>query len=346
MKPMRIAQVSPPWVAVPPAGYGGIEWVVSLLADGLAERGHDVTLFATGDSRTKAKLEFIFEEAPGPNYINAIWHDTVHQLFVHQDTSRFDLLHEHSYWAGMVAALTGDRPVVHTLHRDFTDEMRAIYSLIADRVWFVAISDNQRSMMPELRYAGVVHNGIDLDVYPLREEKEDFLLFLGRTHPNKGPVRAIRAARAAGMPLVMAVKVAERVEREHWEQDVEPILPDGTVVLSEIPHEQKVDLLGKARAVLFPIDWEEPFGLVMTEAMACGTPVIATPRGAVPEVVVDGETGFIVPVEGYAEAAAEALLRLGEIDPKACRRHVEERFSAEVMVSGYEAVYERILAST
>jgi len=346
MKPMRIAQVSPPWVAVPPAGYGGIEWVVSLLADGLAERGHDVTLFATGDSRTRAKLEFIFEEAPGPNYINAIWHDTVHQLFVHQDTSRFDLIHEHSYWSGMVAALTGEKPVVHTLHRDFTDEMRAIYSLIADRVWFVAISENQRSMMPELRYAGVVHNGIDPGVYPLREEKEDFLLFLGRTHPNKGPVRAIRAARAAGMPLVMAVKVAERVEREHWEQDVEPILPDGTVVLSEIPHEQKVDLLGKARAVLFPIDWEEPFGLVMTEAMACGTPVIATPRGAVPEVVVDGETGFIVPVEGYAEAAAEALLRLGEIDPKACRRHVEERFSAEVMVSGYEAIYERILAST
>jgi glycosyltransferase involved in cell wall biosynthesis len=224
--------------------------------------------------------------------------------------------------------------------------MRRIYELVADRLWFVAISENQRSLMPELRYAGVVHNGIDLDLYPLREEKEDFLLFLGRTSPDKGPVRAIKAARAAGLPLVMAVKVAERIEREHWEEDVQPILPDGTLVLSEIPHEQKVELLGKARAVLFPIDWEEPFGLVMTEAMACGTPVIATPRGAVPEVVVDGETGFIVPVEDYADAAAKALRRIGEIDPKACRKHVEERFSAATMVGGYEAVFERILAST
>lgn len=341
---MRIAQVAPPWVAVPPAGYGGIEWIVALLADGLAERGHDVTLFATGDSRTKARLEYVFDEAPGPNYINSIWHDTVHQLFVHRDTSRFDLIHQHSYWSGLVAGLVGDTPVVHTLHRNFTDQMRAIYELVADRLWFVAISENQRSLMPELRYAGVVHNGIDLDLYPLREEKEDFLLFLGRTNPDKGPVRAIKAARAAGLPLVMAVKVAERVEAEHWEQDVKPILPDGTLVLSEIPHEQKVELLGKARAVLFPIDWEEPFGLVMTEAMACGTPVIATPRGAVPEVVVHGETGFIVPVDDYADAAAEALHHTAEIDPKRCRAHVEERFSDDAMVSGYEAVFERVLS--
>jgi glycosyltransferase involved in cell wall biosynthesis len=340
---VRIAQVSPPWVAVPPKGYGGIEWIVSLLADGLVDRGHDVTLFATGDSETKAELEYAFEAAPGPAFNNSIWHDIVHQLLVHRDTARFDLIHQHTYWSGMVAAMLLDVPMVHTLHRSFTDEMRRVYEPVADRIWFVAVSEDQRSHMPELRYAGVVHNGIDLARYPLREEKEDFLLFIGRTHPDKGPRRAVDAAVAAGLPLVMAVKIAEPVELEHWQKEVQPVLPEGTRVLQEISHEEKVDLMGRARAVLFPIDWDEPFGLVMTEAMACGTPVIATPRGAVPEVVVHGETGFIVPVEGYGEAAAEAIGRAGEIDPRICRKHVEDRFSGEAMVSAYETVYRDVL---
>jgi glycosyltransferase involved in cell wall biosynthesis len=154
----------------------------------------------------------------------------------------------------------------------------------------------------------------------------------------------VEAAKAAGLPLVMAIKVAEEVERKHWESDVKPALPEGTEILSEISHEDKVELMSRARAVLFPIDWDEPFGLVQTESMACGTPVIATPRGSVPEVVADGETGFIVPVDGYAEAAVDAIKRSSEIDPVACRRRVEERFSAEAMVSGYESCYERILS--
>jgi glycosyltransferase involved in cell wall biosynthesis len=340
---VRIAQVSPPWVAVPPKGYGGIEWIVSLLADGLVERGHDVTLFATGDSETKAHLEYAFEAAPGPAFNNSIWHDTVHQLLVHRDPSRFDLIHQHTYWSGMVAALLLDRPMVHTLHRSFTAEMQRVYEPVADRIWYVAVSEDQRSHMPGLRYAGVVHNGIDTSRYPLREEKEDFLLFIGRTHPDKGPRRAVDAAVAAGLPLVMAAKIAEPIEIEHWQKVVQPVLPEGTRVLQEISHDEKVDLLGRARAVLFPIDWDEPFGLVMTEAMACGTPVIATPRGAVPEVVVEGETGFIVPVEGYGEAAAEAIGRIAEIDPRVCRKHVEEQFSGEAMVAAYEDVYRDVL---
>ena len=338
---MRIAQVAPPWLAVPPAGYGGIEWVVALLADGLVERGHQVTLFATGDSHTKAELEYVFEKAPGPKLINDPWLDTVHSMLVHRDLSRFDVIHQHNVWSGLVAAMLIDVPVVHTLHGPFTDEMRQLYTHVADRVWFVAISENQRSFMPELKYGGVVYNGIDMPLYPFREDKDDFLLFLGRADPVKGALRAVETAQVTGLPLVIAVKVANEIEERHWNEDVLPRMPADATVLGEITIDEKVDLLSRAKAVLFPIDWEEPFGLVMTEAMACGTPVIATPRGSVPEVIADGETGFIVPVDGYAEQAGDALRRLSDIDPKACRERVERLFSKEAMVSGYEGVFER-----
>src|SRR6266536_256189 len=296
---MRIAEIAPPWLAVPPSGYGGIEWVVSLLADGLTQRGHDVTLFATGDSITKAHLEYIFETAPGPKFIHDTWHDV----------------------------------------------MRRLYALLRDQVWFVAISESQRSRMPDLRYAGVVYNGIDVDAYPFKAKKDDFVLFLGRAGPEKGAHRAVLAAREAGVRIVLAVKITERGEEEHWNRVVLPALPHDGTILGEIGFVEKVDLLSRAKAVLFPIDWDEPFGLVMVEAMACGTPVIATPRGSVPELLVDRQTGFIVSVEHYPGDAAAALRRVDEFDPAACRARVQELFSGEAMVSGYEAVFERVLSS-
>jgi glycosyltransferase involved in cell wall biosynthesis len=339
---MRIAQVSPPWLAVPPKGYGGIEWVVALLADGLVDRGHDVTLFATGDSGTDAKLDFVFEQAPGSRFINDIWHDTLHTLGAFRNPEAFDVFHVHAPWSMLAVGASIGRPCVHTLHGSFTDEMRRLYSLIGDRAWFVAISDAQRAHMPELNYAGVIYNGIDVPAYPFRtrQEKEDFVLFLGRTAPEKGALRAVRAAREAGERLVVAVKVAHPTEREHWMNEVLPEMPANATVLGEITFEEKIDLLSRAKAVLFPIDWDEPFGLVMTEAMACGTPVIATPRGSVPEVIDDGRTGFVVSVNDYPAQAAAALKRLGDIDPGACRSHVEEKFSKDAMVSGYERAYE------
>jgi glycosyltransferase involved in cell wall biosynthesis len=342
---MRIAQVAPPWLAVPPKGYGGIEWVVALLADGLAERQHDVTLFATGDSTTKASLDYVFEQAPGSKLINSIWHDCVHALHAFRDPSRFDVFHVHPPWTALALGASCGRPTVHTLHGSFNAEMRRLYAMLSDKVWFVAISQAQRDHMPDLNYAGVVYNGVDVATYPFRREKDDFLLFLGRAAPEKGALRAVMAAREAGSRLVMAVKVADPVEEEHWERDVLPALPPDATVLGEIAIEEKLDLLSRARAVLFPIDWDEPFGLVMTEAMACGTPVIATPRGSVPEVVADGETGFIVSVENYPQEAAAALSRLDRIDPQACRERVERLFSKEAMVAGYERVFERAVGS-
>lgn len=330
---------------MPPLGYGGVEWVVSLLADGLAERGHDVTLFATGDSTTTARLEHVFDEAPGTGEINSIWHDTLHALRAFRDLDRFDVFHVHAPWAALAAGVASGRPIVVTLHGPFTPGMRAVFSEVRDRVAFVAISEHQRRTEPDLPYAGVVHNGIDLERYPLREDKEDFLLFLGRAAPEKGVLRAVRAARAAGLPLKVAVKVVDDEEIDHWEREVRPELGDDAEVLGEIDHADKVDLLGRARAVLFPIDWDEPFGLVMAEAMACGTPVIATPRGAAPEVVADGETGFIVPVQDYATAAARRVQDLWRIEPKACRERVERLFSRDVMVLGYERVFEGIVGT-
>jgi glycosyltransferase involved in cell wall biosynthesis len=198
--------------------------------------------------------------------------------------------------------------------------------------------------MPELRYAGVVYNGIDVAAYPFRPDKEDFVFFLGRADPDKGLHRAVAAAREAGARLVLAVKVAQEEEHRYWNEVVLPAIPRDATILGEIANDEKLDLLSRAKAVLFPIDWDEPFGLVMPEAMACGTPVIATPRGSVPEVVIDGETGFVVSVENYASEAAGCLERLDQIDPKACRSHVEQRFSKEAMVAGYEQVFERVLS--
>jgi glycosyltransferase involved in cell wall biosynthesis len=339
---MRIALIAPPWYTIPPSGYGGIEWVVALLADGLTELGHEVTLFAAPGSDTRARLVSPLDEMPPAEAIGDPWYEASHIVSVYEHGDEFDILHDHTGPVGVSVGALSDCPTIHTLHGPFTKQTLMLYSRVARQHWFVAISESQRSMAPEnLRWAGVVYNGIPMDRYPFREDKDDFLFFLGRADEEKAPHLAIEAARRAGRRLVMCVTIKNERERRYWEANVEPILGDDVELHGECPNDQKADLLARARALLFPIQWEEPFGLVMIEAMACGTPVIAWRNGSVPEVVADGETGFIV---SSVDEMAAAVDRVGELDPHTLRAWVEQRFSAEAMVAGYERAYERALA--
>jgi glycosyltransferase involved in cell wall biosynthesis len=316
--------------------------VVALLADGLTERGHEVTLFAPPGSETDARLVPPLREVPPEELIGDPWYEAAHAVAAYERAHEFDLLHDHTGPVGASIGAMSDAPTVHTLHGPFTDQTSMLYRRIARQHWFVAISESQRSMAPEnLRWGGTVYNGIPLDRYPVREDKDDYLFFLGRADEEKAPHLAIEAARRAGRRLVLCVTTKNERERAYWAEQVEPLLGEDMEVRGECDQEQKTELLARAAALLFPIQWPEPFGLVMTEAMACGTPVVAWRNGSVPEVVADGETGFIV--ESVDEMAA-AVDRVGDLDPQLMRARVKERFSAEAMVAGYERVYQRALA--
>ena len=338
---MKIAQIAPPWIAVPPLGYGGIEWVVALLADELAARGHDVTLFASGGSVTKAKLDSVFDPAPGPTKIGDTYLEVMHAFHAYERAGEFDVIHDHSGMVGLAIAASVGHNVVHTVHGPLIEDALRWYRMVSGRVDFVAISDSQMKPGPDLSWAGRVYNGIPVERYPFRTDKEDFLLFVGRVNREKGPEVAVDVARRTGARLVMAAAIKEKFEQAYWDENVKPILTGKEEILGEITVDEKADLMARARAVLFPIQWEEPFGLVMAEANACGTPVLAFPRGAVPEVIADGETGFLC---ADAAAMSEAVGRVEEIDPHACRARVEKMFSAQAMTSGYEDVYARVLA--
>ena len=339
---MRVAVIAPVWFAVPPTGYGGIELVVSLLADGLVDAGHDVTLFASGGSKTKAELISPMAEPPDPRDLGNPWYDAYHALASYLRVSDYDIVHDHSGIAGPTcgALLQGNPPVVHTLHGPWTEQNRQLYSLLARHLHLVAISDAQRAANLDVPYAGTVHNGIDLSAYPFRAEKEPALVYIGRANPDKGPKEAIAIARQAGLPLLMLLKRGEPPERAYFEHEIDPMLGSDIELFENVTHEEKVELLGRACAMVFPIRWPEPFGLVMIEAMACGTPVLTTNWGAAPELVDDGVTGFR---RDAMDELVEMVGHVGSLDPHACRRRVEELFSEEAMVRGYEAVFEQVL---
>jgi glycosyltransferase involved in cell wall biosynthesis len=335
---MRIAVLAPPWFAVPPTGYGGIEWIVWLLADGLTERGHEVTLFASGDSRTKAKLEAVFEHAPS-ELIGRTMPELRHVLACYERSEEFDVVNDHTGHLGAVLGGLSRSPVVHTVHGPLDGEPGLVYRSIgalAPKVGLISISLNQRRPQPDLNWVANVPNALDLEHYPCQPHRGDYLLYLGRMNHEKGAHRAVAVAMELGLPLKLAGKIRETREREYFAEFVEPHLGNGIEYLGEVNHGTKVELLQNARATLFPIEWEEPFGLVMIESMACGTPVIATRHGAVPEVMGDGQGGIVV--DHWREIPA-ALERADEIDPLDCRHYVEERFAPERMVADYERAY-------
>lgn len=337
---MRIAIISPVWFPVPPTGYGGIEWVVSLLADGLAEAGHEVTLFASGDSRTKARLVSAYDIAPSEK-IGTSLVELDHALLCFERAGEFDVINDHSGLVGAALTATVEVPALHTVHGPLDGEAAPIYeriSRVAPRLGFISLSLNQRRPLPGLPWVANCPNALDLHAYPVHPHRGDYLLFLGRMSEDKGAHRAIEVAKETGIPLKLAGKLREPLEREYFEEYVRPGLGWGIEYLGEVSHDEKVQLLQEARATLFPISWEEPFGLVMIESMACGTPVVATRFGAVPEVIEDGVSGIVIDDPRDLAAAIE---RADELDPMTCRRYVEERFSRDRMVADYLAAYER-----
>lgn len=339
---MRIALLAPVALPVPPTGYGGTELVISQLAEGLVERGHAVTLFASGDSRTSAELKSCFPRALTPLGFDT--RDTYqpledqHAAWALAQADAFELIHDHTKTQGVLRAGAIRPPVITTLHNDFTPARRALYTEHAEHR-YVAISAAQARRCPELNYVGTVYNGIDLKAPRVERRKGNYLLFLGRLCEAKGTHTAIALAKLLQLPLVLAGKV-DPVDRGYFEAQVQPHLDEQIRYVGEVSGQPKWDLIARARCLVFPIQWPEPFGLVMIEAMACGTPVIATRWGSVPEVVSHAVTGWVA---DDFEGLVEGVQRAHQFSPTACRRWVERHFSSQAMVEGYLKVYEQVL---
>lgn len=339
---MRIGLIAPPWVPVPPPSYGGTEVVVDNIARGLTELGHHVRLFTVGESTCPVERDHLYEHCP-PAMGTSV-EEAAHVLAAYQSLTDVDVIHDHTVLGPLLAAVSAPErpPVVCTHHGDFTPENRRIFAQIAQHAAVTAISRCQASLATGVPITAVVHHGIDLDLYREGPGDGDFLLFLGRMSPDKGVHRAIQVAREAGHRLVIITKIREASERAYFERVVTPLLGPDNEVLVEPSQEVRLDLLGRARALVNPITWPEPFGLVMAESLAMGTPVLAFPQGAAPEIIDDGRTGFLVDDE---EAMISAIGRLNTISRAECRASAVRDFSLQRMAADYVGVYERLLGS-
>ena len=349
---MRIALISTPWAPVPPPLYGGIELVIDSLARGLTAEGPSVTLFTTGESTCPVERRWVLDKAEGDR-IGFIVPELRHLLHAYHDLSEFDIVHDHTLIGPFLASGPGSSllrkpagspalpPVVTTIHGPLDAELAEIYEPLSRAVHVVAISHSQARDAPQVNIAQVIHHGLDARDFPFGDGKGGYALFLGRMAPAKGADTAIAAAKKAGVPLLMAAKMREPWEHEYFREVLMPLLGNDAEYLGEVSHERKLELLASASALLFPIRWHEPFGMVMIEAMACGTPVLAFPAGSVPEIVEDAKTGFICADD---VEMADALGRVQTLDRRRVRAAVEGRFSAKRMARDHLELFEDILA--
>jgi glycosyltransferase involved in cell wall biosynthesis len=341
---MRIAQIAPLWERVPPTTYGGIELVVGLLTNELFKRGHDVTLFASGDSLTLAKLESVHPRALRLD--SEVKEYSIYEMLnlsrIYQRADEFDIIHSHVGCGAIPYVSLVKTPTIHTLHGIFTHDNEKLFTFGRDQK-FVAISESQKEPRLNLNCVATVHNGIDIDIFDFYPEPEQppYLAFLGRMSPEKGPHLAIQIAQRSGWTLKMAGKI-DPIDVEYFETQIKPHI-DGKQIQfqGEANHAQKNILMGKALATLFPITWREPFGLVMIESMASGTPVIAMNAGSSSEIISPDKSGFLCHT---VEDCIEAISKVSQISRLGCRNYVQNNFSAQRMTDGYEAVYKNVLS--
>lgn len=337
---MHIGIIAPPWVAIPPPAYGGTEAVIDTLVRGLVQEGHHVELFASGDSTADVATRYIVARAPGID-VGGSALEFQHVAAAYAAFATMDIIHDHTVLGPIYAAGRSITARVTTNHNPFIEPFNSIFRAAGASIPVIAISQHHAESAGGLPIAGVIHHGVDASQFPLGTGGGDYALFLGRMIAEKGAHRAIQIAKAAGMPIVLAGKMHSRAETEYFEEVVAPLLGDGAAYVGEVDAKTKLELLSEAKCLLNPIAWAEPFGMVMIESFACGTPVLALAHGAAPEIIEHNRTGFLSTDE---DGLIAGLARLEELDRDACRRAAEGKFSAKRMVEEHVALYERLIA--
>ncbi|MDE1925108.1 MAG: glycosyltransferase family 4 protein [Patescibacteria group bacterium] len=339
---MKIAQIAPIVERVPPKKYGGTERVVHALTEELVKRGHEVTLFASGDSATSAKLEWVYprslREAKLPDIYGTNPWTMLNFGLAYELQEEFDIIHDHIAPLSIPAANIASTPVVMTMHGTFTPTNRRLFQTLRSPA-IVSISESQIFSAPNINHAGTVHNGLPMEHYPFGEKPGSYLLYVGRIAMEKGVHFAIEVAEQLDLPLIIAAKI-DPVDQTYFRTYIEPRLSERIRWVGEVDEKERNSLMSEALCFLHPVTWREPFGLTLIESMACGCPVIAFNKGSIPEIVKTGVTGYVVE---DSESMMDAVEAIKEIDRAACRKHALENFSAAKMADGYEAVYKKLL---